>query len=131
MARTRWGACAARNVECERDIMRDPHPFDHHPSFRAAIAAAPPLAELVTRIGSSSLVGTLAVACSDLAEGFAAPPDSRQRLAAHRRAWGHIREIDRALANAPRNVRVSAEAFRRAQRAIDRADVLVSALIPS
>ena len=111
--------------------MRAPHPFDHHPSFRAVISAAPPLAELVTKIGSSSLVGTLALACSDLAEGFAAPPDSRQRVAAHRRAWASIREIDRALTNTPRHAKASADMFKRAQRAIDRADVLISALIPS
>jgi hypothetical protein len=111
--------------------MRLPHPLDHQPAFRAAVSAAPPLAELATRIGSSSLVGTLAVACSDLAEGFAAPPDSRQRVTAHRRAWAGVRAIDRALASAPRHARANAEMYRRAQRAIDRADVLISSLIPS
>src|SRR5262245_29398627 len=122
----RWRAALARNVE-RAARMRAPHPFDHHPSFRAVISAAPPLAELATRIGSSSLVGTLAIACSDLAEGFAAPPDSRQRLAAHRRAWVAVREIDRALAGTTRHPKASADMYRRAQRAIDRADVLISA----
>ncbi|HLL24967.1 MAG TPA: hypothetical protein VK427_22690, partial [Kofleriaceae bacterium] len=74
------------------------HPLDHHPSYRAIIAAAPPLAELAGQVaGTSELVSTLAVACGDLAEGFAAPPESRRRRAAHHRAWIAIRQIDRAV----------------------------------
>ena len=110
---------------------RAPHPLDHHPSFRAVIAAAPPLAELATRIANGELVSSLAIACSDLADGFASPPDSRRRVQAHQRAWIGIREIDRAVGEAGRARRAPAAIVQRAQRAIDRADVLVGALIPT
>lgn len=109
---------------------RATHPLDHHPSFRAMIAAAPPLAELATRIANHELVSALAIACSDLADGFASPPDSRRRAQAHHRAWVSIRQIDRAVADAGRARRAPPEVVRRAQRAIDRADVLVGALLP-
>jgi hypothetical protein len=109
---------------------RAPHPLEHHPSFRALIAAASPLAELATRIANRELVGSLAIACSDLADGFAAPPDSRRRAQAHHRAWIHIREIDRAVTAAGRARRAPSDLVRRTQRAIDRADVLVGALLP-
>ena len=109
---------------------RDPHPLEHHPSFRAVIAAAPVLAELAAEVaGTRELVGTLAIACGDLAEGFAAPPDSRRRLAAHHRAWIAVRQIDRAVTAARR--RAPPDVVKRAQRAIDRADVLIEALLPS
>ncbi len=107
------------------------HPLEHHPSFRAVIAAAPPLAELAASIAAHDLVGTLAIACGDLADGFAAPPDSRRRIAAHHRAWIAVRQIDRAI-NAARRRRIApADLVQRAQRAIDRADVLIEALLPS
>jgi len=109
---------------------REPHPLEHHPSFRAVIAAAPVLAELAAEVASTrELVGTLAIACGDLAEGFAAPPESRRRLAAHHRAWIAVRQIDRAVTAARR--RAPADVVKRAQRAIDRADVLIEALLPS
>jgi hypothetical protein len=108
-----------------------PHPLEHHPSFRAVIAAAQPLAELAARIADCELVGSLAIACSDLADGFASPPDSRRRVQAHHRAWIGIRSIDRAVGEAARARRAPASLVRRAQRAIDRADVLVGALIPT
>ena len=112
---------------------RTPHPLEHHPSFRAVIAAAPPLAELASRLAAAGadLVGTLAIACGDLADGFAAPPASRKRLAAHHRAWIAVRQIDRTVTAVARRRRVPAEVVRRAQRAIDRADVLVGALLPA
>ncbi|HVK86165.1 MAG TPA: hypothetical protein VM513_18725 [Kofleriaceae bacterium] len=78
----------------------------------------------------ADLVGTLAIACSDLADGFASPPESRRRLAAHRRAWIAIRDLDYAITAAARQRRVPADLVKRAQRAIDRADVLVAALLP-
>jgi len=113
---------------------RPAHPLDHHPSFRAVIAAAPPLAELVVRMPSHTeageLVGTLAIACGDLADGFAAPPASKRRLAAHHRAWLGVREIDRAVTVAAKRRLAPAEIVLRAQRAIDRADVLIHALLP-
>lgn len=94
------------------------------------IAAAPPLAELSTRIANRDVISALAIACSDLADGFASPPDSRRRAQAHHRAWVHLREIDRVVAAAVRSRQVPAAIVRRAQRAIDRADVLVGALLP-
>jgi hypothetical protein len=107
------------------------HPLEHHPSFRAVVAAASPLAELATRIANHDIVGALAVACSDLADGFASPPDSRRRVESHHRAWVSIREIDRVLSQARQARRAPGELLRRAQRAIDRADVLVGALLPN
>ncbi len=107
------------------------HPLDHHPSFRAVIAAAPSIAELATSLGASGLVGTLALACGDLADGFAAPPESRRRLAAHQRAWIAVREVDRVVAAARRSSRAPAALVKKAQRAIDRADVLIGALLPA
>jgi hypothetical protein len=108
-----------------------PHPLEHHPSFRAVIAAAPPLAELATRIANHELVRALAIACSDLADGFASPPASRQRVQAHHRAWIQIREIDRVVTDAGRARRAPSDVVKRAQRAIDRADILVGALLPN
>jgi hypothetical protein len=108
-----------------------PHPLDHHPSFRALIAAAPPVAELATRIAHRGIISALAIACSDLADGFASPPDSRRRVQAHQRAWILIREIDRVVADAGRSRRAPSEIVSRAQRAVDRADVLIGALLPS
>jgi hypothetical protein len=107
------------------------HPLEHHPSFRAVIAAASPLAELATRLADHEIVGSLVIASSDLADGFAAPPDSVRRVEAHTRAWACIREIDRAVAAARQARRAPAELLRRAQRAVDRADVLVGALLPN
>jgi len=117
---------------------RPPHPLEHHPSFRAVIAAAPPLAELATRLRANhrateatDLVGSLAIACGDLADGFAAPPASKQRITAHQRAWIAVREIDRAITAAARRRLAPPEIVRRAQRAVDRADVLIGALLPA
>jgi hypothetical protein len=108
----------------------DAHPLDHHPSFRAVVEAAPILAELSANVTDTrELVGTLAVACGDLAVGFAAPPSSKRRLAAHHRAWVAVRHIDRAITAARR--RAPPDVAKRAQRAIDRADVLIEALLPS
>ena len=105
------------------------HPLDHHPSFRAVIAAAPPLAELASSTGETSeLVGALVVACGDLAHGFAAPPGSRERTRAHHRAWVAVREIDRMVQSASRRRAAKPEIVARAQRAIDRADVLIAEL---
>ncbi len=110
---------------------RPAHPLDHHPSFRAAIAAAPPLAELAARVGVTELVGQLAIACSDLADGFSAPPSSRRRVQSHHRAWIAVREIDRQVTAAGRRRLAPSELVQRAQRAIDRADVLIGALLPT
>jgi hypothetical protein len=106
------------------------HPFEHHPSFHALISAAPPLAALSGVDEHTDLVGPLVLACGDLADGFAAPPDSRRRTRAHHRAWAAIRELDRQIAAIGRRRVAPAETVRKAQRAIDRADVLVGALLP-
>lgn len=96
------------------------------------IEAAPPLAELTFRMRQrdDGFVAKLAIACSDLADGFAAPPASRRRLDSHRRAWIAIRELDQAVGVVRRMRRAPADVVKRAQRAIDRADVLVGALLP-
>jgi hypothetical protein len=109
---------------------RAPHPLEHHPSFRAVIAAAPPVAELARELAGDGrdLVATLAIVCGDLAHGFAAPPGSRQRNEAHHRAWITVREIDRTVTAARIGRRAPARLLARAQRAIDRADVMISAL---
>jgi hypothetical protein len=109
---------------------RPPHPLEHHPSFRAVIAAAPPVAELARELPDDGreLVGSLAIVCGDLAHGFASPPGSRARNEAHHRAWITVREIDRAVTAARINRRAPARLLAKAQRAIDRADVMISAL---
>ena len=112
-------------------VQRTLHPLEHHPSFRAVVAAASPVAELATRIANPQIVGSLVIACSDLADGFASPPDSPRRAQAHHRAWAGIREIDRIVTEVGRTRRAPGDLVRRAQRAIDRADVLVGALLPN
>jgi hypothetical protein len=109
---------------------RTHHPLEHHPSFRAVIAAAPPVAELARELSDEGrdLVGTLAIVCGDLAQGFAAPPGSRARSDAHHRAWISVRDLDRAVTAARINRRAPARLLARAQRAIDRADVMIAAL---
>jgi hypothetical protein len=111
-------------------MKRSAHPLEHHPSFRAVIAAAPPVAELARELppDGQQLVGALAIVCGDLALGFASPPGSRARNQAHHRAWTHVREIDRALTAARIHRRAPARILAKAQRAIDRADVMISAL---
>jgi len=117
---------------------RPPHPLELHPSFRAVIAAASPIAELAFRVrtkdkvptDATGLVSALAIACGDLADGFASPPDSRRRRMAHQRAWSAVREIDRTVVACARQKLAPADVVKRAQRAIDRADVLVGALLP-
>jgi hypothetical protein len=109
---------------------RASHPLEHHPSFRAVIAAAPPVAELAHQLrdDGKDLVGTLALACGDLAHGFAAPPGSRTRAEAHHRAWAAVRSLDRSVTAARINRMAPAKILSRAQRAIDRADVMIAAL---
>ncbi len=108
------------------------HPLECHPSFRAVISAAPHLAELARQMkgDGTNLVSALAVACGDLVHGFAWPPGSADRTRAHRRAWVAVREIDRAIVQARTRRLAPAAVVTRAQRAIDRADVLIGALVP-
>ena len=109
---------------------RTPHPLEHHPSFRAVIAAAPPVADLARELSDDGrqLVSSLAIVCGDLAQGFAAPPGSRARNEAHHRAWTLVRDIDRAVTAARIHRRAPAKLLAKAQRAIDRADVMIAAL---
>jgi hypothetical protein len=115
-----------------RPRIRTPHPLEHHPSFRAVISAAPHLAELARELKTEGddLVSALAVACGDLVHGFSSPPGSRDRNQAHHRAWIAVREIDRAIVQARTRRLAPARVVARAQRAIDRADVMIGALLP-
>lgn len=113
---------------------RNTHPLEHHPSFRAVIAAASPLAELSNAMRSKlqsqrdELVTTLATACGDLVHGFTAPPGSNTRTQAHHRAWIAVRELDRNVQVARIRKLAPAKLVAKAQRAVDRADVLIGAL---
>lgn len=109
---------------------RNAHPVEHHPSFRAVIEAAPPVAELAREMRDKELLARLTIACGDLVHGFASPPESAMRRAAHHRAWKAIRELDRSITAVRINRLASSKVVARAQRAIDRADVLVHALLP-
>jgi hypothetical protein len=104
------------------------HPLEHHAAFRAVISAAPVIAELARTLEEPELVSRLTLVCADLAQGFAVPSGSRARFDAHRRAWTAVREIDRTLIAARMHRRAPAKLLKRAQRAIDRADVLISSL---
>lgn len=113
-------------------VRRQVHPLDHHPSFRAVLDAAPPVAHLAAQLaGQPDLVTPLVLACSDLADGFAAPPTSRRRTQAHHRAWTQVRDLDRQITAIGRRRLAPPGIVRKAQRAIDRADVLIGALLPS
>src|SRR5258706_3661921 len=90
---------------------RLPHPLEHHESFRAVIAAAPPVAELAHVAADTELVGQLAIACGDLASGFAAPPGSASLVRAHHRAWVTVRDLERAVRALRLNLRASVRAL--------------------
>jgi hypothetical protein len=105
------------------------HPLEHHPSFRAAIEAAPAVAELSAEVRESELLSALVIAVSDLVEGFVAPPDSRRRTQAHHRAWSAVRDLDRKITVIGRRRLATPATVRKAQRAIDRADVMIGALL--
>lgn len=51
------------------------------------------------------------------------------RREAHQRAWAVVREIDRSVTAARINRLAPARVLSKAQRAIDRADVMVGALV--
>jgi hypothetical protein len=107
---------------------RSVHPLEHHPSFRAVVAATPAVADIARASENREIVGQLAVAVGDLAQGFAAPPDSSSRVSAHRRAWMTVRDLERNLLAIRLNRKAPVKLLARAQRAIDRADVMISAL---
>jgi hypothetical protein len=111
-------------------LHRRPHPVDHEPAFRAMIAAAPAIAELARALADDrgELLRAIAIACGDLVHGFAVPPHSPVRRAAHHRAWITVRELDRGITAVRLNKLAPVRVVDRAQRAIDRADVMISAL---
>jgi hypothetical protein len=104
------------------------HPLEAHPSFRAVISAAPALAELARATDDDDLVRRLVIAGSDLVHGFSAPEGSLERRRAHHRAWVTVRELDRAVIAARIGRKAPSRLVARAQRAVDRADVLISTL---
>src|SRR4051812_30627948 len=104
---------------------RATHPLEHHAAFRAVISSAPVIGDLARTIDEPDLVSRLTLVCADLAQGFAVPSGSRARHEAHRRAWTAVREIDRQVIAARMQRRAPAKLLKRAQRAIDRADVLI------
>jgi hypothetical protein len=110
-----------------RDV-RPLHPLEHHPSYRAAIAAASPIAALASRLPHQTIASTLAVVCGDLALGFCAPVGSAERRRAHHRAWVRIRQIERVVTDAQEQRLAAPEVIDKARRAVDRADVLIGAL---
>jgi hypothetical protein len=131
LATSRGHVLARRVLDASRMSSKRPlHPLEHHPSFRAVVAAAPPVAELAHATAESDMVGQLAIACGDLASGFAAPPGSTSRVTAHRRAWVTVRELDRTVTALRIHKRAPAAVLARAQRAIDRVDVMIEALLP-
>jgi hypothetical protein len=104
------------------------HSLDHHPSFRAVIAAAPYIFELARAARHDALFSQLALAAGELVSGFRAPLGSSDRAGSHRRAWMLVRELDRDVTALRLNRRAPALVLKRAQRAIDRADVMIGAL---
>ena len=101
----------------------------HQPALRAVIDAATPVAELARAIGDrGDLLATLVLACGELVHGFASPPESPARRCAHHRAWAAVRDLDRGVLAARLGHRAPAKLLARAQRAVDRADVLVGDL---
>jgi hypothetical protein len=108
--------------------LRPLHPLEHHASFRAAIAAAAPIASLASRLANSPIARELAIACGDLALGFGSPPNSSARGQAHHRAWVRVRNIEKVVADADVRGLAAPDVIARARRAVDRADVLIAAL---
>jgi hypothetical protein len=105
------------------------HPLLHQPSVRAVIDAAPHVAELARAIRDpGELLATLVLACGELVAGFAAPEGSCERRRAHHLAWVGVRELDRGVLAAKLGRRAPAAVVGRAQRAVDRADVMIGAL---
>lgn len=111
-------------------MQKKTHPLEHQPSFRAVVDVAPFVADLARETNDKDILARYAIACGDLVHGFASPPGSPARRAAHHRAWIAVRDLDRHVIAARINKLAPARLLARAQRAIDRADVLVGALLP-
>jgi hypothetical protein len=94
---SRCAAGALRGSPCLMRARRPSHPLRTSPLVPrdhrgGTLHSRSSRSSLGSRPDAADLVGTLAIACSDLADGFAAPPASRRRLAAHHRAWLAVRE---------------------------------------
>jgi len=85
-------------------------------------------ASLASKLANSPIPRELAIACGDLALGFASPPNSTARRQAHHRAWVRLRNIEKVVADADVRGLAAPEVIARARRAVDRADVLIAAL---
>jgi hypothetical protein len=105
------------------------HPLLREPALRAVLEAAPHVADLARAIRDpGDLLGELVLACGELVAGFGAPEGSTERRRAHHRAWIGVRQLDRQVLAARLGQRAPALVVSKAQRAIDRADVIVGAL---
>jgi hypothetical protein len=102
--------------------------IDREPSFRAVLAAAPALALLAQAARNDDLMRAYAIMCGELVYGFHEPVGSPNRRAAHHRAWVGVRELERGIIAARIARRAPAQLLARAQRAVDRADILVGDL---
>ncbi len=110
--------------------------LDRFPAYRAAVAAQEAVAKLAPHWKQDPLTAQRAhEACAlmrrALAAGFHSPAGSQVRHAEHRNAWHAARRLDalvsRTVQRAARYT-PSDPVPRLAQRAIDRADVLIAAL---
>lgn len=105
------------------------HPLLQEPALRAVIEAAPHVAELGRAVHDrGELLGALVLACGELVSGFRAPEGSAERRLAHHQAWIRVRELDRGVLAARLGKRAPHAVLRGAQRAIDRADVMIGSL---
>jgi hypothetical protein len=105
------------------------HPLLREPALRAVLEAAPHVLELARAIHDpGELLGALVLACGELVAGFGAPLGSNERRRAHHRAWIGVRQLDRRVLAARLGQHAPARVVGKAQRAIDRADVIVGAL---
>jgi hypothetical protein len=105
------------------------HPLLREPALRAMLEAAPPVADLARAIQDPGvLLGELVLACGQLIAGLGAPAGSSTRRQAYHRAWIGVRQLDRHVFAARMGRRAPAGVVGKAQRAIDRADVIVGSL---
>jgi hypothetical protein len=110
--------------------------LDSFPAIRAADAAHNAIAQLCQQWKQKPLDVQRANAASSqmrrsLIVGFANPPGSKQRYQEHRVAWRAARTLDRLVAsslNSSSSEKSESTAAKVAQRAVDRVDVLISAL---
>ncbi|MBP9088876.1 MAG: hypothetical protein KBG15_22320 [Kofleriaceae bacterium] len=110
--------------------------LDQFPAYRAAVAAQHAVLALAPLWKKDPVVARRAhEACAlmrrALAAGFSSPVGSAIRHSEHRAAWHAARQLDALVGQTVRNAQRYTPADpipRTVQRAIDRADVLISAL---